>query len=86
MKYYLYYLLLINLFSFILAIADKIKAKKNLRRVRESDLILLSVIGGSIGMLLGLLISNHKTSKIKFMLGIPCIIIVQILIMSVLLR
>ena len=47
-------------------------------RVRESTLLIVSALGGSIAMLLTMLLIRHKTRKPKFMLGIPLIIILQI--------
>ena len=85
MKYYVYYLLLINVISFIVAVADKYRAIKHKKRIRENDLIALSIVGGSIGMLLGLLVSNHKTRRKKFMVGLPIIIFIQIIILWVML-
>ena len=81
MKYYVYYLLLINVISFIVAVTDKFRALKHKNRIRENDLIVLSVAGGSVGMLLGLLLSNHKTRRKKFMIGLPIIIFIQIFIL-----
>ena len=82
MNCFLYYILLINLLSFIVALTDKSNAVKHTWRISENCLMLLSVIGGSIGLLLCLLLSNHKTRKVKFMVGVPIIILVQIVILA----
>ena len=57
---------------------DKYKAKKNLWRIRESTLLLIAVIGGSIGALAGMYTFRHKTKHLKFTLGIPVILVLQI--------
>ena len=78
MKYILLYLALINAAAFLLMLVDKIKAKKNLWRIKESTLILSAVLGGSIGALAGMYTFRHKTLHRKFTIGIPAILILQI--------
>ena len=76
--YLLYYLAIISAISIIVCIYDKFAAKHNPRhRTREATLLLLSALGGSVAMLVTMLIIRHKTKHIKFMLGIPLIIIAQ---------
>lgn len=79
MKYYLFYLLLINAISFILALSDKNRAIKRKQRISERTLIASAVFGGGLGLLLGMLISNHKTRKKKFMIGVPLIIVIHLI-------
>ena len=78
MKYILLYLALVNAAAFLLMLVDKIKAKKNLWRIKESTLILSAVLGGSIGALAGMYTFRHKTLHRKFTIGIPAILILQI--------
>lgn len=80
MKIIIIYYLLINLIAFIAMYVDKQKAKKNEWRISEKTLIMLSVIGGSIGMLCGMNLFRHKTKHAKFKYGVPIIIIIQIAI------
>jgi len=76
--YLLIYLAAISLVSIIVCIYDKIAAKKFTKhRTRESSLLILSALGGSIAMLLTMLLIRHKTKHAKFMVGIPLIIAVQ---------
>lgn len=77
MKLLLVYLLLINAAAFFLMLIDKIKAKKKLWRIPESTLMLVAVIGGSIGALGGMYLFRHKTKHPKFTIGIPVIFAVQ---------
>ena len=72
------YLLLINAIAFLLMLADKHKAKKNLWRVPESTLLLSAALGGSIGALAGMYTFRHKTKHLKFTLGVPAILAAQI--------
>ena len=74
MKLLLYYLLIINAAGFLLMLVDKWKAKKNRWRVRESTLLLIAALGGSVGSLLGMYLFRHKTLHLKFTLGIPLIL------------
>ena len=75
-----YYLILINIFAFITIYIDKQKAIKHQWRIKESTLFLISVIGGSLGSLIGMYTFHHKTKHKKFTLGIPFIIAIQIII------
>lgn len=74
MKLLLYYLLLINAAGLLLMLVDKWKAKKNRWRVRESTLLMVAALGGSVGSLLGMYLFRHKTRHLKFTLGIPLIL------------
>ena len=79
LKLLLGYLALISLISVIVCIYDKIAAKKRPRhRTPEATLLLLSALGGSVAMLVTMLLIRHKTKHVKFMLGIPLIIIAQV--------
>lgn len=72
------YLAAISLISVIVCIYDKIAAKHNPKhRTRESTLLLLSALGGSIAMFITMQMIRHKTKHVKFMLGIPLIIVLQ---------
>ena len=83
MKNYLIYLLLINIFSFILALTDKSRAKNKKWRISENALLFSAIIGGGVGLLLGLLLSNHKTRRKKFMIGVPVIIVLHFVVVSI---
>ena len=76
------YLLIINITSFAFYGADKQKAKKGKWRISENTLLLLAVIGGSIGAIAGMKIFHHKTQKTNFKLGLPIIFILQILLVT----
>lgn len=80
MKLLLIYLFLINAAGFVLMLADKHKAKKNLWRIPETTLLGCALLGGSLGCLLGMHIAHHKTKHLQFSLGLPLIFIVQMLI------
>ena len=68
----------ISLVSVIVTIVDKLKAVHNGWRIKESTLLILSALGGSVAMYITMQIIRHKTRKLKFMLGIPAIFILQV--------
>ena len=84
MKWFFAYLALINLIAAVVCAADKKCAKKKKRRVPEAVLFELSLLGGSVGMLVTMLAVRHKTKHLKFMLGIPAILLLQIAVLCAL--
>lgn len=78
LKIVLYYLLAVNLLTFIIYGIDKYKARHNHWRVREASLLLLAALGGSIGALLAMKVFRHKTLHKKFRYGVPAILVVQL--------
>lgn len=73
------YLLIISIVSVCVTVYDKWAAKKRPKeRTRESTLLLLSALGGSVAMLLTMFSIRHKTKHMKFMIGIPLIIAAQV--------
>ena len=79
---FLYYILIINLMGISLMYIDKTKAIKKQWRISESKLLLVAVFGGSIGSLLGMHLFRHKTKHLKFTIGVPLIVIVQLLVLN----
>ena len=73
-----------NIVVFFTYGTDKLLAKKRARRIRESILILTAFLFGGIGAMFGMLICNHKTSKIKFRLCVPLSVICNIAILTLL--
>jgi len=80
MKLVLIYLLIINAAGFLLMRIDKGKARKNRWRIPEATLMTVAALGGSAGSLLGMYLFRHKTRHLKFTLGIPLILTVQVVI------
>ena len=87
----LYYLIVINVVTFLVYGIDKWrstsgrllptgrkKAKQGCWRISEATLLILAVIGGSIGALLGMQVWHHKTMHKKFKYGLPLILLGQI--------
>jgi hypothetical protein len=74
------YLIIINILSFILYGIDKLKAIKKEERISEKTLILIGILGGSIGSLIGMNLFRHKTKKLKFIISLPLILIIHIIV------
>ena len=78
----LYYLIVINVVTVLVYGIDKWKAKQGSWRISEATLLILAVIGGSIGALLGMKVWRHKTMHKKFKYGLPLILIIQIILIG----
>lgn len=74
------YLVFLNIITFLVMLIDKKKAEHMKWRIKESSLFTLALIGGSIGEMIGMYVFHHKTMKAKFVLGIPAIMLLQVLI------
>lgn len=74
------YLITINILSLILMITDKILAIKKKQRISEFHLLTITIFGGSIGTVIGMLLSRHKIRKLKFILLVPLSLILHIFI------
>ena len=80
MKIFNYYLILINIITFIVMGIDKKKAKYGKWRISESMLFILVLLGGGIGGIAGMYTFRHKTKKMRFVIGFPAILIFEILV------
>jgi uncharacterized membrane protein YsdA (DUF1294 family) len=78
LKQIIIYLIVINVATFITYGIDKYKARRAMWRVREASLLILAVLGGSVGAWLGMKVWHHKTQHLKFKYGVPFILFVQI--------
>lgn len=85
MEILLLYFLVISIFVFILAGYDKYLARKNKRRIPENTLFFLEAIGGTIGLLLAMLLFRHKTSKTSFIVKFSGIFLIQIMLIYLIL-
>ncbi len=77
-EFFIYYLLAINIVTFIVYGIDKLKARKGSWRIPEATLLMFAVLGGSIGAWIGMMMWRHKTKHLKFMIGVPAILLIQI--------
>ena len=74
------YLVIISVITFLAMWLDKRKAQYGKWRTKEMTLLILALLGGSIGGIIGMYTFHHKTKKLRFYLGFPVILICQILL------
>ena len=79
-KYIVLYLVIINIIGFFIMGIDKLKAKKGMWRIQENTLFMFAFLGGGIGTTAGMYVFRHKTKKLKFVIGMPVIVILEVLI------
>ena len=78
--YIIIYFVSINVITFVVYALDKRKAKQSKWRIRESTLLGMAAVGGSIGALLAMKILRHKTLHPQFKYGVPLMLVAQIAI------
>lgn len=77
---YQIYILIINVIAFVLFGIDKHKARQGLWRIPEKFIFLSAILGGSIGAICGMELFRHKTKHKSFTIGLPVILILQIIL------
>lgn len=78
--YLIIYLVIVNVIAFLLMGFDKRRARKQAWRIPEKTLFGSALIGGSIGAIVGMQVFRHKTKHLSFQIGMPAILIAQIVI------
>ena len=84
MSILVWYLAAINFITWVVYGADKIKAKSGKWRIPERTLLLLALIGGSLGALAGMILFRHKTRKPKFFISVPVMFVAHCVITAML--
>ena len=74
------YLIIINIVGFLAMYIDKQKAKRGKWRIPENTLLIITVLGGGVGTIAGMYTFRHKTQKPKFTIGLPTILILEIIL------
>lgn len=82
MRILMYYLIAVNVAAWIMYGLDKWKARSGKWRISERNLLIVALIGGSVGALAGMLMFRHKTKKPKFVVGIPVMLVVHCVIVA----
>lgn len=67
-----------SLLGLLLMLMDKSKAKRGKRRIPETSFLLISIVGGGLGVCLGGVLFSHKTSKPSFMFKIMLGVLINI--------
>lgn len=84
-KYIVLYFIIINIIGFGIMALDKFKAQKGFWRTPEKTLFTITLLGGGFGTIAGMYIFRHKTKKLKFTIGLPTILISEIVLVIYLL-
>ena len=79
------YIVIINIIGFYMMWSDKRRAKWGKWRIPENTLFLITALGGGIGTIAGMYTFRHKTKKLKFTIGLPAILILEIILVVYLL-
>ena len=85
LKNIIIYLIIINIIGFYMMWSDKRRAKWGKWRIPENTLFLITALGGGIGTIAGMYTFRHKTKKLKFKIGLPAILILEIILVVYLL-
>lgn len=80
-KIVIIYLIVMNVVGFSSMGVDKKRARNNEWRIKEKTLFLIAIIGGSLGSVLGMKVFHHKTKHKAFVIGMPIILLLQILLL-----
>lgn len=75
------WLIIINVIAFLMMGIDKRRAKRSKWRISEKALFIAALIGGGVGAFVGMQVFRHKTKHMKFVIGIPIIMVIQIILL-----
>jgi uncharacterized membrane protein YsdA (DUF1294 family) len=78
MKVLYIYLIVINVIAFGVMGVDKYKAQRHKWRISESSIFIIGLAGGGVGVLIGMGVFHHKTKHLKFTIGIPVVVVLNI--------
>ena len=74
----------VNVCAYLIMHVDKNNARNGRKRISEASLLTVAAVGGSIGVLVSMYVLHHKTRKPKFTIGVPVILILQVLLILLL--
>lgn len=83
--YIILYMLILNIYSFVIMGTDKWKSSRNGWRTPEKRFFACASVGGAAGIYLGMRVFHHKTLHNKFRYGIPALLLLNIIIYAFLL-
>lgn len=86
MRLLVLYLAAINIIALLAMCIDKYKAQRHKWRISEAALFVLGLLGGGVGAYAGMWLFHHKTKHLKFTIGIPAVIIMNMVVLWYLLQ
>lgn len=78
MNYFAIMLFSWNIIVMLIYGIDKLLAKSHKNRISEATLLVCALFGGGVGAMFGMVLFNHKTSKMKFRILVPLIIVAEV--------
>lgn len=79
---FIIYIIAVNLTGFFIMGIDKRRARRGGWRIREKTLFMIALLFGSVGILAGMYVFRHKTKHLSFSIGIPAVIVLQLLVIG----
>ena len=82
MEFTVHFEIVLLIWNFVVMLiygTDKLLAKAHKRRISESTLLFCALLAGGFGAMFGMVLFNHKTSKMKFRILVPLLICLEIL-------
>lgn len=76
------YLICVNIVGFLSMALDKSRARRGKWRLSEAALFIFAGIGGSLGSIFGMYVLRHKTKHLRFTIGLPAILVIQLVIIT----
>ena len=86
MKVLQIYIVIVNIAAFVIMGIDKYKAQRHKWRISETSIFVAGLVGGGLGVIIGMSFFHHKTKHLKFTLGIPMVVILNIVMFGYLLQ
>lgn len=80
LNYFLFAILIWNIIVMIVYGIDKLRAKRGARRISEFSLLLCAFLLGGLGAIFGMILFNHKTSKMKFRILVPISVVIEFVV------
>ena len=77
--FFIIYIIFVNLFGIVIMKIDKEKAKNGNYRISEKILFIIAILLGGVGIYSGMYMFRHKTKHVKFTVGIPITIVLNII-------
>ena len=68
----------VNISTFLVMLIDKVQASQEGRRLSERSLFLMTLLGGSVGMVCAMHLLRHKSRKLSFQLVVWFLVLIQI--------